>query len=206
MKTTRAYKLESCVVSLEQALRVQKQGADRVEICANLELDGMTPSYHLTSAVCDRLKIPVRVMIRATSEGFAVDSHLLVEMIRAINEFKHLPIDGFVLGVMKNNRIDREMMEELIHQVTPFPITFHKAIDVSEDIDEDMYWLNQQTCIDTLLTSGGAIKAIDGMAKIKEMKSRFNGEIMAAGKIIPEDLPVLANELQLSWYHGSAIV
>ena len=206
MKSVRTYKLESCVTSLEEAIYAQKHGADRVELCANLASDGMTPLYHLVSVACDRLKIPTRVMIRATKEGFEVDTHQLVEMIRAINEFKHLPIEGFVLGVMKDRRVDRHAMTELLHHVTPFPVTFHKAIDLSEDMASDIDWLNQQPGIDTILTSGGAEHAVEGIPNILAMKSRFRGSIMAAGKIKPQDIEALDNELQLPWYHGSAIV
>lgn len=206
MKPVRTYKIESCVTSLTQALYAQKHGADRIELCAELEFDGMTPLYHLVSVACDRLKIPIRVMIRATKEGFEVDIHQLEEMIRAINEFKHLPIEGFVLGVMKDRRVDRHAMTELLHHVTPFPVTFHKAIDLSEDMASDLDWLNQQSGIDTVLTSGGAQRAEDGIAQMLAMKSTFRGSIMAAGKIKPEDIEALDKALQLSWYHGRAIV
>ncbi len=200
------YKLESCVVSLKQAIQAQKNGADRIELCASLETEGMTPSYHLVSALCDHLKIPVRVMIRARPEGYDANDVILSEMVRSINEFKHLPIEGFVFGLMKNNRIDQEAMKILIHQAIPFPITFHKAIDLSDNIQEDIEWLNQFSSVDTILSSGGAELAIDGIPQIQKMKSWFNGEIMAAGKITPETLSAIDKELQLSWYHGSAIV
>ncbi len=206
MKSSRAYNLESCVVSLEEARRAQKRGADRVEVCASLEVDGLTPSFHLVSTICDHLKIPVRVMIRLTPEGFAADSDTLDDMIRTINEFKHLAIDGYVIGVMKDNRIDRYVMEELMKHTAPFPITFHKAIDLSDDIESDIEWLNQHHIIDSLLTSGGASKAMEGIGRILLIKNHFNGDVMAAGKITPEVLPVLAKQLQLKWYHGSAIV
>ncbi len=206
MKSIRAYKLESCVVSIEQALNAQKRGADRLEICTNLETDGLTPSFSLVSAICNRVKIPIRVMIRETPAGFDVDGETLVHMIRAINEFKHLPIEGYVLGVMKDRRIDRHVMEELIDHVTPFPITFHRAIDSTEDLQEDIGWLNQQDSIDSILTSGGAVKAMDGIQQIRQIKSLFRGDVLAAGKITPEALPFLEKELHLSWYHGSAIV
>lgn len=206
MKTERTYRIESCVVSLEEALQAQKHEADRVEVCINLESEGMTPPYHLVSMCCDRLSIPIRVMIRATEVGFAADSDAIVEMIRSINEFKHLPVEGFVFGVMKDHRIDQGTMEELIHQATPFPITFHKAIDHSDNIESDLKWLNQHPSVDTVLTSGGSVKAEEGIPRIQQMKSWFDREIMAAGKITPETLPDLDKALQLSWYHGRAIV
>ena len=36
--------LEACVETLDEALLAQKKGADRVEICSRLDLDGLTPN------------------------------------------------------------------------------------------------------------------------------------------------------------------
>lgn len=206
MKVTREYKLEACVVNVEEALLAQKKGADRVELCVNLDTGGMTPQFNLASAVVSRLQIPVRVMIREKAEGFHVDGGLLGDMVRAINEFKHLSIEGFVFGVMKDNAVDREAMEVLIKHASPFRITFHKAIDHSVQKESDLSWLNEHASVDTVLTSGGAEKAIEGIPQILNMKDWFRGDIMPAGKITPGDLSQLHEQLASPWYHGRAIV
>ncbi len=206
MKGVRDYKLEACVVNLDEAVQAQKRGADRVELCINLETGGMTPEFHLASSVINRLQIPVRVMIRENAEGFHAGGDVLGDMVRAINEFKHLSIEGYVFGVMKDKVVDREAMEVLIRHASPFRITFHKAIDESIQAEEDLSWLNQHASVDTVLTSGGAEKAIDGVPQILRMKGWFRGDIMPAGKITPVDLPQLHEQLSLPWYHGRAIV
>jgi copper homeostasis protein len=206
MTQVRAYKVEACVVSLEQAMAAQARGADRVELCVRLETEGMTPDLNLTTSLCNHLHIPVRVMIRATEEGFEANARELQEMIDSIESLKQLPLDGFVFGVMKGHHIDREAMITLLHHAYPFHVTFHKAIDMADDIAGDLEWLNQFVQIDTILTSGSAIKAIDGIDRILEIKSLFKGHVMAAGKITQEVLPALHAELQLQWYHGRSIV
>jgi copper homeostasis protein len=206
MAQGRPYKVEACVVSLEQAVQAQERGADRVEICSRLETEGMTPDMVLVRSLCQQLQIPVRVMIRSTENGFEVNENQLQEMLQSIIELKSLPVEGFVIGVMRHGRVDRQAMMTLIHHAFPFPITFHKAIDQSNDLLGDIEWLNQFPQIDTLLTSGGAVKATEGIGKILSMKSAFNGNIMEAGKITPVDLPVLHKRLHLGWYHGRAIV
>ena len=206
MHQGRDYKLESCVVSLAQAIDAQERGADRVELCIRLETEGMTPDVGLATSLCDHLHIPVRVMIRATEEGYEADASVLQQMIASIEGLKHLPLDGFVFGIMKDNHIDREAMITLLHHAYPFNVTFHKAIDMSDDVIDDIQWLNQFPQVDTLLTSGGAIKAIDGIDKLLEIKAMFKGHVMAAGKITPEVLPRLHDALRLQWYHGRSIV
>lgn len=202
----RRYKLESCVTSLAQAIKAEAHGANRVELCERLETEGMTPGVELTSSVCIQLHIPVRVMVRVTEVGYEADELMLQHMIDSIHILKKLPIDGFVMGVMKNNRIDREAMKKLFAPAYPLPITFHKALDLSDDIRDDIEWLNLFSQVDTILTSGNALHAVDGIDQINYLKSIFKGNVMAAGKITPDVLPVLHDQLQLNWYHGRGIV
>jgi len=205
MSQDRAYMVESCVTSLAQAVDAQTHGADRVELCIRLETEGMTPDFQLVGSLCDQLDIPVRVMVRATTSGFEVDEHALQQMIESIQSLKVLPLDGFVLGVLKNNCIDRDAMQTLLQHAHPFPVTFHKAIDLSTNLSDDIEWLNQISQVDTILTSGGEVKAIDGVHSILSLKSIFKGHVMAAGKITPQVLPGLHEQLLLQWYHGRAI-
>jgi len=166
----------------------------------------MTPDYDLVRDLCEQLIIPIRVMIRSTEEGFEADESDLQEMLESIDQFKTLPIDGFVIGVMNNNAIDREAMRQVIRHASPLPVTFHKALDESIQVMDDVRWLNEFKEIDTILTSGGAIHANDGAEKILEMKSIFRGTIMAGGKILPDQIRALHELLGLHWYHGRGIV
>lgn len=206
MPHSREYKLEACVVSLDQAHAAEARGADRVEICDRLETEGMTPDAGLVRTLCQILHIPIRVMIRETEVGYEADTFILGKMKASIDELKSLPIEGFVIGLLKDNRLDREALGELISVCDPFPVTIHKAIDLSASMLDDLDWLNAFQNVDTVLSSGGAIKAMDGVDQLLKMKSVFKGNVMAAGKIVPEQLVELHDTLRLNWYHGRAIV
>src|ERR1019366_1955070 len=56
--------LEICVESFESALAAEAGGADRIELCEELALDGLTPSLDLTRRVIDAVRIPVFILIR----------------------------------------------------------------------------------------------------------------------------------------------
>ena len=58
---------EVCVDSYEDAASVESNGADRIELCSRLDLDGITPSNDLLLRVHPDLKIPIRVMVRPVS-------------------------------------------------------------------------------------------------------------------------------------------
>lgn len=200
------YSIEVCIVTLNQAIHAELNGADRLEVCDRLETGGMTPDFDLVGKICERVKIPVRVMIRATPNGFVTDPGILDEMISSIHQFRSLPIDGFVFGVLKNNKVDREAMNLLLEQSDPLPVTFHKAIELSSNIESDLKWMNGISSIDTILTSGGAENVLDGIEEILKMKSIFKKEMMAAGKIRPDQLLDIHERLELRWYHGQKIL
>ena len=200
------FNTEACVTSLAEALLAEKNGADRIEICQRLETEGMTPDYYEVSELCDQLSIPVRVMIRHTETGFEADQAVLDKMLYSISKMKHLEIEGFVFGVLKNNEIDRRFMIKLLNAANPFPVTFHKAIDLSQHLESDIQWINDHSLIDTILTSGGAMTAAEGVDQILRMKKLFDGEIMAGGKIMASNLEELHEKLGLNWYHGRKIV
>ena len=56
--------IESCCTTLEEALSAQARGADRIELCTDLSVGGLTPSRSLIRDVVQSLTIPVNVLIR----------------------------------------------------------------------------------------------------------------------------------------------
>ena len=200
------FKTEACIISLPEALHALDNGAHRLEICSRIETEGMTPDIQLVEEIIEKTKLPMRVMIRETEDGYAADDNVLIKMIQSIELFKKIKIDGFVFGLMKDGKIDREKMDVLLIKSHPIPITFHKAIDASVDWMDDLMWLNQQQQIDTVLTSGTKATALDGVDILLKMKSICGNKIMPGGKVTASNLQQLHELLQLEWYHGRRIV
>jgi copper homeostasis protein len=61
---------EACVGNINEALRAESLGADRVELCENLRVGGTTPSAGTITISKKILKIPVMVLIRPRSGNF----------------------------------------------------------------------------------------------------------------------------------------
>ena len=50
--------VEVCANSFQSALNAQKAGADRIELCSELAVGGITPNYGLLKKVTSELNIP----------------------------------------------------------------------------------------------------------------------------------------------------
>lgn len=62
--------LEACVGCYEEAKRAEMRGADRIELCDNLEEGGTTPSYGTIYLAKKNINIPISVIIRPRGGNF----------------------------------------------------------------------------------------------------------------------------------------
>ena len=77
MKT---FLFELCVESLDAALAAERGGADRIELCARLDLSGITPGERLITATLQALSIPVHVLIRPRGGNFVYSAEEFDQM------------------------------------------------------------------------------------------------------------------------------
>jgi copper homeostasis protein len=158
--------LEISVETVDAALAAEDGGADRIELCANLLLGGVTPSEELMRAVRERLQIPIFVMIRPRGGDFVCSEAEFAAMKSAIAAAKKHGMDGVVLGILREDRrVDVPRTLELVELARPVPTTFHRAFDESVDLRlalEDVI----QTGAKRILTSGGAKNAFEGASML----------------------------------------
>ena len=50
--------VEVCANSYQSAVNAEEAGADRIELCAELAVGGITPSFGLIKKVSEKLSIP----------------------------------------------------------------------------------------------------------------------------------------------------
>jgi copper homeostasis protein len=161
--------LEISVETLEAALAAERGGADRVELCGDLSVGGVTPGAALLRAVRAQVRIPAFVMIRPRAGDFVYSGIEFSEMRRSIADAKEFAMDGVVLGVLtKNHRVDIERTRELAEFAKPLPVTYHRAFDETADRHralEDVI----QSGAKRILTSGGAKNALEGAGVLAEL-------------------------------------
>jgi len=200
--------LEACVENINEALLAESLGANRIELCDYLRVGGTTPSAGTIAIARKLLQIPIMVLIRPRGGSFIYSSNEIEIMKQDIRICKDIGVNGVVLGVLtKEKTVDIELLHKLTTLARPLEITFHKAIDETEDILHEFKKL-MECDIDRTLTSGGEKTAFLGKHIINEMVKISNGKIkiIAAGKIIKTDLPKIMKIIHTKDFHGKKIV
>ena len=161
--------LEISVEALESALAAERGGADRIELCRNLSVGGVTPDADLLRAVRAQVRIPIFSMVRPRAGDFVYSSAEFTEMKRSVVGAKESGMDGVVLGVLtKEHRVDVERTRELTELARPLPVTYHRAFDEIADLDQALEDIIQSGA-KRILTSGGAKSALEGAATLAEL-------------------------------------
>ena len=187
--------VEVCVTSLESARIAQRAGAHRVELCAELSLRGITPSYGLIKTVREALDIPVHVLIRPRSGDFTYSESEFRAMLEDIDLCKSLGVDGIVSGVLDPQlQVDWHRTGTLLSRSKGCSFTFHRAFDWVSDPKTTFLSL-QKMGVDTVLTSGGAPTAEEGLEVLKSLQAVSRAcVVMPGGGIRDHNAPLFKKE------------
>ena len=174
--------VEICANNFQSALNAQEAGADRIELCSELAVGGITPNYGLLKKVSE-LKIPVHVLIRPRSGDFMYSDSEFEVIKQNIALCKQLNCSGVVSGVLnKDLSVDMVRTKALIDFASPMTFTFHRAFDWTPNPLATAKKLAQIGVV-RILTSGQAVSAIEGLPMLIQLRKTFNGIILAAGGI-----------------------
>ncbi|MGM9475701.1 copper homeostasis protein CutC [Pedobacter sp. GSP4] len=198
--------LEVCANSYASALAAQNGGAIRVELCDNLAEGGTTPSYAQIALAKKNLTIQIWPIIRPRGGDFLYTDIEFELMKEDIKICKSLNCDGIVTGILKDDgSIDTERCATLIELAKPMSVAFHRAFDMSNDMDkalEDLIALN----IKRVLTSGAASSAILGAEKLADLVKKANGRIsiMPGAGVNKANIQELIEKTGAKQFHASA--
>jgi copper homeostasis protein len=164
--------VEAAVESVDDALAAVDGGAGRLELCADLDSGGTTPSAALIAAVLEKVEVPLLVMIRPRGGDFVYSDAELSRMYEDVAMARSLGAAGVVLGVLDTfERLDLERTAALVEAAEGIAVTFHRAID---------HVARRVVAIDALaalgvarvLSSGGAETASEGADELRAMVQR----------------------------------
>ena len=175
--------LEIIATSVEDAIVIEKGGADRIELVSALSEGGLTPSYGLVHRVIGAVNIPVNVMIRPHSMSFVYSDEDLLCMLEDIKQAKALGANGVVFGMLDSQgNIAIPQLEMLLGHCQGLEVTFHRAIDQAKDILAATELLASMP-IHRVLSSGGPGQAQSNLAILRQMRDIFDkpGKRLLAG-------------------------
>jgi len=200
-------KIEIACFNLESALIAQKAGADRVELCADMSVGGITPIIETIQLARENLTIDLYVMIRPRGGNFVYSESEFIQMKTEIEAIKKLGVNGFVFGILKDDKtINFEQNKVLVELAKPFPCTFHRAFDAVSNYEKALE--DVISCgFSTILTSGTFPNVMEGKEVLKQLVIQANNhiEIMPGGGLRSTNISELNEMVNANWYHSSAI-
>ncbi|AIT09147.1 copper homeostasis protein CutC [Candidatus Francisella endociliophora] len=200
--------LEICIDNYQSIINAQKAGADRLELCSALGVEGLTPSPNLVKFAKENFTSSLQAMVRHRAGDFYYDEIDQQIMLNDLKTMLELNIDGVVIGALtKENKIDKEFLKPFIELTKQAgkELTFHRAIDLTTNI----YTATQEIIrlgFDRVLTSGTATNVITGLETIKSLQEKFGSQIkiMPGGGINSANVKEILENTKVTNVHCSA--
>jgi copper homeostasis protein len=196
--------LEIIATSLDDVMRINDSEASRIELCADMAADGLSPSCDLIAQVTEVSRLPVRIMIRPTGRDFVFTPSEFDAMRQLISFVKTTRAEGVVLGILEpSGEIDLQRTAELVACASPLPVTFHRAIERVRDQASAFRQL-QTLGVQSVLSSGSAKPLEEKLAFLKELHALGSPQLIVGGGIMEREIPILAQAEILRIHLGRA--
>lgn len=198
--------LEISVFSIDAAIKANKGGADRIELCSNPREGGTTPPYGLIKAVTENTDVQIFPIIRPSGGNFCYSDDEFELMKKDILFCKETGCNGIATGILlSDNSVDVKRLKELVQLAYPMKVSFIRAFDLTPDPIKALYDVMEAGC-ERILTSGQALKAIDALPLIKKLAILAGDDIsvMPGSGIRPENIKEIVEKTGVHEVHSSA--
>ena len=197
--------LEVCVDTPAGLAAAIAGGADRIELCSALALQGLTPTPGLM-ATATYAPIPIYAMIRPRQGDFVYNACDLDAALRDIDAARAAGLAGLAIGANRpSGELDADVLAMFIaHAGSSMGVTLHRAFDLTPDPFAAL-----ETAIDLgferILTSGCALNAMAGSSMIAALVGQAAGRIaiLAGGGVNPSNVAELVARTAVREVHGS---
>lgn len=164
---------------------VQRAGADRIELCAALEVGGITPSPGLFASVRAAVELPIAVMIRPRSGDFTYSPAEVDAMATDVRAFAAQGVDALVFGCLRESgEIDVDACARLVAAAGETPCVFHRGFDQAPDPQKALDVLIELGFA-RVLTAGGRSTALESAETLRRLVEHAAGgiEILVGGGV-----------------------
>jgi copper homeostasis protein len=195
--------LEVIVCSVRDAVAAAEGGAGRLEIISRFDLGGLTPDPDLVEAILKVVQLPIRVMLRESPGYTITDRAERLRLLDAARRFAQMPVDGLVLGFLRNGDVDEDLLGEILAAAPSLQATFHRAFEDVQDPAQAVAALKRFPQIDRILTGGGPGDLPEKVKRLSFCARCAAPEIivLAGGGITAESIPRLRDEAGIREFH-----
>lgn len=201
--------LEVCCGNPESVDAAVLGGARRIELCADLEADGLTPpAAWIRDAKARYPSLTVHVLIRPRAGDFVYSREEADAMACQIEEALEAGADGIVIGALTpEGDVDLPLMERLVSLAGSASITFHRAFDRCSRPFEALEQIVVLGC-DRILTSGQEETAEAGAERLGALRRQARGRIgiLPGGGVTPGNAARILAATGCAEIHASASV
>ena len=197
--------IEIAVDSTESAIAAEQGGAQRIELCAALREGGLTPSLGLVRTVRTACSLTVFTMIRPRGGDFLYTANEFRAMQEDIRIMAQEGVNGVVLGLLtQDGLVDKERTLALVELARPMEVTFHRALDMTVDLEQALE--DVIACgVQRVLSSGGASSAWAGRNRLRTMVQQAGRRVtmMVGGGVRPAQIAELVTATGAQEFHSS---
>lgn len=183
-------------------------GVDRIELCRDLCVGGLTPS---PDAVVEAVgltgaNLGVHVLIRSRPGDFVYTAEEIANMVDQIVRTVAAGASGVVVGALTpEGVIDEQATATFVAAARPASVTFHRAFDEVHDAYAG-YGRLADLGIDRVLTGGGVPNALEGAERLRQLVDRSVAGpiVLVGGGVTSSNVASLVSQTGARELHFSA--
>lgn len=167
--------LEVIASTLDEALTLERLGADRIELVTAVSEGGLTPSKAMIHQVCEACTIPVNVMLKTRGDYQFSDMDMRV-MLEDLEYIKTTQAHGIVFGALRGTKLNEDYIRQVVKQKAHLSMTLNRCFDRSDDMEEAL-GIIESLDIERMLTSGHESSVIKGSENFKMIDRRMSSKM-----------------------------
>ena len=170
-------RVEGCVTTVAEAEAAVAAGADRIELCRDLETGGLTPRPDVLARVRTTVSVPVFTMVRPVAGPFTVNADTRTRMLHDASRCLEAGADGLVVGALRaDGEVDAGLVREIVARAEGRSVTFHRAFDEAPDLLRALEQVADLGVV-RVLTAGGTGTAWAGRGVLRSLVQASRGRV-----------------------------
>ena len=197
--------LEVCCGNRQSAINAAAAGAQRIELCRDLPVGGLTPSHEDILYCKEHLPLQTFVLIRPRGGDFCYTGEEFDTILSDIAFCREQGIPGVVIGFLKEDlSIDVDKCQRALKEAGSLQVTFHRAFDRCKD-----WQVALEQIVDCgfhrILTSGQHPTAPQGADTLAAIVKQAQGRItiLAGSGVGSDNVAELIRHTQVDEVHAS---